>query len=206
MVEERKPVESARTILRRVLQAHQLDRTVIVVDENLMDFATPFLSAALTVTQMASVLELATAESRAEQLVRLRSKLSRMDFTLFLSILRHRRGEARFRRSVVRLAERLGCRIGHIVGPQLRWLTTGPLSLTSDEYDQMEDAALRLLDMLAKAKEVTIVSEEGTQLRLELVKGRYGTTDCMTFFGTSRVSLPIGEVWIAPKEGVAEGR
>jgi len=89
VVEERKPVESARTILRRVLQAHQLDRTVIVVDENLMDFATPFLSAALTVTQMASVLELATAESRAEQLVRLRSKLSRTDFTLFLSILRH---------------------------------------------------------------------------------------------------------------------
>lgn len=109
--------------------------------------------------------------------------------------------EIPFRIQWLKEAEKRKLRIGHCPGIEEGMLTGGPMDI---DYDEMQDAADRLIAAFDGSEKVHITTAAGTDLTL-FVAGREFVSDVNINNTEKSVNLPCGEVYCAPVETKGDG-
>jgi len=95
--------------------------------------------------------------------------------------------------------------LGHCPGVSLDMLTDGALSLRSEEHQEMQLFAQKLLGALEGADEIEVQTPSGTELSLSVAKRPFFTDTKLDWKTMKWMNLPTGEVLAAPVENSLSG-
>jgi len=202
-----KASEAAKNALENVLEARKGERILIICDEEKAQVGEAFAVGA-TQLELKTTLFLLEAinEPRSDMPERLQKALAQKP-DIYINLLRGNREETPFRIKIIKAeTQDKTARLGHCPGVTIDMLTDGALALTSEEHQNMQANAQKLMQTLGGAVAVKISSPNGTDLTLS-TRGRRFFTDTKLDWETMKwVNLPTGEVIVAPVEDSLNGR
>lgn len=201
--------ESARNALECVLEASKGESIVIFCDDEKMDVGKAFANGALKLGLQTRLIQLKTDANifRKEIPSQLLEILTKQKPDIYINLLRGIREETPFRIKLIRMETKdRKARLGHCLGVMLYMLTEGALALTVEAHRRMQGFVKNLIKKLSQAVKVKITNPAGTDVSLS-VEGRPFFTDTIIDRETVKwMTLPTGEVIVAPVENSLEGR
>jgi aminopeptidase len=197
---------AARSALAFVLEARRGENLTVICDEALRPVGDAFAGAGIGLGLWTRLLVLPDEKApRREIPPHLESAVIEGRSDIFVNLLRGGADETPFRIALTKLQKRRRVRLGHCPGITLDMLTDGALSLTGDEYRELQGRAEELMSVLLGATSVRITNPGGTDIGFS-VEGRAFFTDTRLDWGTLKwMNLPVGEVIVGPVESSAEG-
>jgi leucyl aminopeptidase (aminopeptidase T) len=125
---------------------------------------------------------------------------------IYINTLRDIAKETPFRIKIIQLQTRKHLsRLGHCPGITMDMLLEGALSLTRDEYNEMQTNARNLLGLLQDVDKVIVKAPSGSDFELT-VRGRTWFSDTYLDWKEMKwMNLPTGEVLVGPIETSMNG-
>ena len=201
--------KAAKNALECVLEAKKGESLVIFCDDERMDVGEAFAEGASKVALQTRLIRLKTDVNifRKEVSPQLMEILRGQTPEIYINLLRGIREETPFRIQLIKMETNTQkTRLGHCPGVTLDMLTDGALALATEEHQQMQAFAYKLIEKLSQAVRVEIKNPAGTDVSLN-VEGRPFFTDTKIDWKTMKwMNLPTGEVIVAPVESSLEGK
>ena len=199
--------EAARNALENVLDAVGGESIVIVCDDEKNEVGQAFADGALSLGLWTRLVTLETGkEVRKVIPPRLLEILTQQKPNIFINLMRGQREETPFRIKITKLETRdHRSRLGHCPGVTIDMLTQGALNLTSEDHQEMQSSAQRLLRTLEGAVKIDLSTPSGTELSLSVDSRPFYTDTKLDWKTMKWMNLPTGEVLAAPVENALSG-
>jgi leucyl aminopeptidase (aminopeptidase T) len=201
--------EAAKNALKCVLEAKEGEHITVFCDGEKLEVSEMFVVGAIKLGLKARLIKLESEADvyRQEVPPEIVSIFGKQSADIYINLLRGVSEETSFRIELTKLETGTHkARLAHCPGITMDMLTDGALALTTDDHQQMQDFARKMIGKLEEAAEVEVTSPSGTYITMG-VKGRPFFTDTILDRESLKwMNLPTGEVIVAPIEDSLEGK
>jgi leucyl aminopeptidase (aminopeptidase T) len=201
------PELAAQTALTEVLEALPGERLVIICDDEKRDVGEAFSRGALDLGLWVRLVALEPSKRVRTRIPRYLNEIltSSHQPDIYINLVRGISEETPFRIKMTRLETRNRVRLAHCPGVTFDMLTTGALALRADEYQKMQKFAVKLIDTLEDAVNISVTNPDGTDLSFSVSHRSFFTDTKLDWKTLKWINLPVGEVMVAPVETSLEG-
>jgi leucyl aminopeptidase (aminopeptidase T) len=188
-------IKAARTILNECMDVKAGERVLIITDKNRIEFVHTLLKEAQKITT-AKMINIPVGARNGEEPPRyVAREMKKYNVVLMLTAFSLTHTKA------TRDAAKAGARIASMPG-----ITKGMMKRAIVvDYENMDARTKKIKQILDKGKDVRVTTRKGTDLRFSIkereAEALGGLLNKKGIFG----NLPSGEVFIAPREGTADG-
>jgi leucyl aminopeptidase (aminopeptidase T) len=202
-----KPSEAAKNALKNVLEAAPSEKIAIFCDDEKASIGEAFAQGALALGLWTRLHILKTNKIRHETPPELVEIITAQKPDIYINIMRGTGDETVFRVKTITLETRgKKARLGHCPGVTLDMLTNGALALTTEQHNEMQKFALKLMQNLASTIRVEVINPAGTKLSFSTENKPFFTDTKLDWKELKWMNLPTGEVMVAPVENSLNGK